>query len=170
MSDEGALKTAAGLARKHEEKIRFLVVGFINTVISYGMFAAWYFVLGRFDLGNWRYNLASMLSWVVGVAISYTNFKLFVFKTRGTNWVAELGRSYVVYAASQALNLAILNVLVIVLHLNPLVGQFLTIFAVTIMSFIGHKYFTFGKKHLIESGAVDDGGVFEPEDAEEPAE
>ena len=157
----GIADTARGLARTHEEKLRFLVTGVVNTAFGYGLFALMLLVWGVS-----RYNYALVSGWVVSVCVSYTNFKLFVFRTRGTNWLAELGRSYLVYAASLAVNLAILNLLVQLAHLHPLLGQFASIFIVTIMSYLGHKYFTFGNRHLIE--AVDDGGVFDPSNAEGP--
>lgn len=156
---------ATALARKHQEKLRFLVVGVCNTVIGYALFAGWYFALGKFDLGALRYNLALVLAWLISVCISYTNFKLFVFKTRGTNWIAELARSYVVYFAALLVNLAILNFFVRVMHMHPLVGQLASIFIVTIMSYLGHKYFTFGAGRRIETLA--EPGVFES-DIEEP--
>ena len=150
---------------EHEEKVRFLLAGIVNTIFGYGLFAAFYFLFAALRVpGAWRYNVALVVGWVISVCVSYTNFKLFVFRTRGTNWLAELGRSYVVYSAALLVNLGVLNAFVKLAHLHPLAGQAASILIVTIMSYLGHKYFTFGNRHLIE--AVDDGGVFEHADAE----
>ncbi len=161
------LEKLRALLAEHEEKVRFFVTGVVNTIFGYGLFAAMYFLFGRLGVpGAWHYNLALVVGWVVSVCVSYTNFKLFVFKTRGTNWLAELARSYVVYAGALGVNLAIYNAFIYFLHLHPLVAQFATIFFVTIVSYFGHKYFTFGAKHAVE--AIDDGGVFSEEPAEAP--
>ncbi|HEY3317662.1 MAG TPA: GtrA family protein [Coriobacteriia bacterium] len=149
---EGVVAGALALARKHEEKLRFLVTGVVNTAIGYALFALMLLLWGVA-----RYNFALVSGWVVSVCVSYGNFKLFVFKTRGTNWVAELGRSYVVYSAALLVNLAVLNAFVRLAHMHPLVGQAASILIVTMMSYLGHKYFTF--RHVIE--AVDDGGVMQ---------
>jgi putative flippase GtrA len=160
----GLIDTSRVLARKHEEKLRFLVAGIVNTIIGYGLFAIMLFIFGTA-----RYNIALVAAWVISVCASYTNFKLFVFKTRGTNWMTELLRSYIVYTGTLAVNLVVLNVFVKLVHLHPLVAQFASIFIVTMISYLGHKYFTF--RHVVEG--VDEGGVFEeaaPVSAEEPFE
>lgn len=154
---------ALTFARTHEEKLRFLLVGVCNTAIGYALFAVMLLLLG-----TERYSLALVLGWMISVSISYTNFKLFVFKTRGTNWVAEWLRSYIVYAGGLVVNLLILNAFVKLAHMHPLVGQAASIFFVTIISYLGHKYFTFGGRPVIE--AVDDSAAFEADAASAPGE
>jgi putative flippase GtrA len=142
-AEGGAVARLRGLVTQHEEKVRFLFAGMFNTALGYALFAL---LLALF--GKERYNAALGTQWAISVSISYVVFKRFVFKTRGTNWLGEWLRSYIVYAASLAINLLLLNLFVIGLHLHPLFAQLACIFLVTILSYVGHKYFTF--RHVPE--------------------
>jgi putative flippase GtrA len=137
----------AAFARTHDEKLRFLVTGGFNTLVGYGLFA-----LALLLLGVDRYNIALAASWTVSVLVSYSTFKAFVFRTRGTNRLHELGRSYLVYAGTLLANLAVLNLMVKVAGLHPLVGQLASIAVVTVLSYLGHKYFTFSGAARADEG------------------
>jgi putative flippase GtrA len=136
------------LLRAHGDKLLFLVVGGINTVFSFALFAAFLWVADRFVPGireNWvQVDIVLALSWVFAVTFSWGMFKLFVFRTRGTNWAREWLRSYLVYAPSLVMNLGALGALVGLLHLPPLVGQAIWAVFMAVYSYFGHKWFTFG--------------------------
>ena len=132
----------------HGDKLLFLVVGGVNTLFSFALFAFGLWVASLFapDVrSNWvLVDLVLVLTWLVSVTFSWGMFKLLVFRTRGTNWVREWLRAYVVYAPSIVMNLGVLSALVGLLHVPPLVGQALWAVFMAVYSYFGHKWFTFG--------------------------
>jgi putative flippase GtrA len=122
----------------HEEKLRFLVVGGWNTLFSYGML----WVLDGLLHGQFHYTVILTLNWVIGVTQNLFTFKLLVFRTKG-NWLKEYLRSYVVYAGGYVASLAITAAVMEIWH--PLLGiaALPAIVIVTLISWFGHKYFTY---------------------------
>jgi putative flippase GtrA len=96
-----------------------------------------------------RYLAASLRSSLINITVSYLGYKWFVFKTRGHYW-REWRRCVLVYSGGIALGLILLPPTVwLVTHVtgNPrmapyLAGALLLGFQV-ILSFIGHKTFSF---------------------------
>lgn len=128
----------ASLYEQHGEKLRFLVVGGWNTLFSYGML----WILDALLHARLHYTLILTLNWVIGVTHNLFSFKLLVFRTRG-NWLKEYLRSYVVYAGSFLLNLAIVAAIMEMWHPKLVIAQLPALFVVTIISYVGHKYFTY---------------------------
>ncbi len=155
--DKGAL---AALYDKHGEKIRFLVVGVCNTIVSYLLFLALLATLGAAlhtlsdssstllsRIGDAYYLIVQWAGWVLMVPVSATTMKYFAFRSPG-RLIPQIARAYLVYLPAQGVSTLILWLAVRVAGLPPQVGQLITIFAVTVFTFLGHKYFTF--RHTIE--------------------
>lgn len=145
---------ATGYAR-HGEKLRFLVVGGWNTVFSYGML----WILDSMLHNVLHYTLIMTLNWVIGVTHNLFTFKLLVFRTKG-HWIREYLRSYVVYTGSYVLNLGIVAAIMELLRPSDLpvaiggfalvvpklmIAAFPALAVVTVISYLGHKYFTYGR-------------------------
>jgi putative flippase GtrA len=128
----------ASLYERHGEKMRFLLVGGWNTLFSYG--TLW--ILDALLHARLHYTLILILNWVIGVTHNLFTFKLLVFRTKGS-WLKEYLRSFVVYAGSLVLNLAIVAVIIEVWHPRLVIAQLPAIAVVTIVSYVGHKYFTY---------------------------
>jgi len=132
----------------HGDKLLFLVVGGVNMVFSFALFAFGLWLASLFVPGvrsNWlQVDIVLVFTWLIAVTFSWSTFKLFVFRTRGTNWVREWLRSYAVYAPSLVMNLGVLAALVGLLHIPPLVGQAIWAVFMAVYSYFGHKWFTFG--------------------------
>lgn len=126
---------------RHEEKIRYLIVGGWNTVFGYGIFAGLYFWLG--DTMNYLWILS--ISFVISVANAYLGYKIFVFKTKG-NIVSESLRVYLVYGVSFIFNLIMLPFLVEIVHLNMYIAQGLVTIITIVGSYVLHKNFSFKAK------------------------
>jgi len=122
----------------HEEKLRFLVVGGWNTAFGYGML----WILDSLLHARLHYTLILTLNWVIGVTQNLFTFKLLVFRTKG-NWLKEYLRSYVVYAGSFVLNLAIVSLIMEVWRPRLVIAQLPALVVVTVISYLGHKYFTY---------------------------
>jgi putative flippase GtrA len=92
---------------------------------------------------------ASLLSAMLNITVSFLGYKWFVFKTRG-NYLKEWGRCLMVYSGSILLGLALLPPTVfLVSYLTgnpsaaPYIAGALLLGLQVILSFLGHKRFSF---------------------------
>ena len=123
------------------DKIRFLVIGGVNAGISYIIF-----ILAVLLLGDKYYQICAALQWVISSFFSFTNQKIFVFCTKG-NWIREYLKCCTTWLISYLLNALILEVLVKDCNLNVYIAQILSIFSVSVLTYVLFKYFAFrGKK------------------------
>jgi hypothetical protein len=80
--------------------------------------------------------------WVIGVTQSTIAFKYLAFRSPGAPW-PQVWRAYFVYLPVQALSSLLLWLGVDVAHLSPRVVQLALVILQTILTYLGHKYFTF---------------------------
>jgi putative flippase GtrA len=126
---------------KHEQKIRYLMIGGWNTVFGYGVFAGLYFWLSN----SVHYLFILSLSYIISITNAYIGYKLFVFKTRG-NILREYFRFYLVYGVSFIFNLATLSLFVETLNFNMYVAQAIVTLITILGSYMLHKNFSFKHK------------------------
>jgi putative flippase GtrA len=126
---------------KHEQKIRYLMIGGWNTVFGYGVFAGLYFWLSN----SVHYLFILSLSYIISITNAYIGYKLFVFKTRG-NILREYFRFYLVYGVSFIFNLAMLPLFVETLRINMYVAQAIVTLITILASYVLHKNFSFKGK------------------------
>jgi putative flippase GtrA len=126
---------------------RYLLVGAGNTLFGYGTFA--FFVAILDPVVPHGYILASLISSVINITVSYLNYKWFVFKTKG-NYLREWARCVVVYSGAIVINAALLPVVVFAIRrwtsffaAAPYIAGAVLIGCTTIYSFVGHKNFSF---------------------------
>ena len=124
-----------------DERVRFLVVGGINTAFGYAVFAALYL-----DAGQRIGYLGSLyISYVVGVSLAFVLHRRVTFRAHetGGNPVLDFLRFASVYVVSLAVNTIGLPLLVELGHLPALEAQAIMVVVTTIISYVGHKYFSF---------------------------
>ncbi len=126
------------LIKKHSEKIRFLIAGAWNTVFGYFSFVILYYLFSPAT----HYMILLVISNILSITNAYLSYKFFVFKTKG-NFMKEYSRFYVVYGAAFIANLMLLPVFVELLRIHPLMSQALIIILTVIISYFGHKHFSF---------------------------
>ncbi|GEM_PF-1297658 len=116
---------------------RFSLVGILNTIVGYGAFL----IL----LGHANYMIALILAHFIGVCHSYVWNRHWTFKSRGikTNEFLRFNSVYLVVLAVNALALAFL---VEGLGIRPEIGQLIALPIVTVISFTGHKHWSFREK------------------------
>jgi putative flippase GtrA len=138
--------------------IRYLLVGAWNTFFGYGLYALFLFLLtSRTRSVYIAAILASVLGNVIAITVAFLGYKWFVFRTRG-HYLREYLRCYVVYGTAFLANLALLPAMVAAFRaiLGPapsvpyIAGAVLTAGTV-LVSFIGHRYFSFAVKNRPES-------------------
>jgi putative flippase GtrA len=124
-----------------DERVRFLVVGGINTAFGYAVFAALYLAAGQ-RIG---YLGSLYISYVVGVSLAFVLHRRVTFRAHetGGNPVLDFLRFASVYVVSLAVNTIGLPLLVELGHLPALGAQAIMVVVTTIISYVGHKYFSF---------------------------
>jgi len=120
-----------------DQRVAFLIVGGINTVVGFLIFAGFLVLLGK-----QRYLVALVCSHVVAVLIAFVLYRFVVFRVRG-HVLADLWRFETVYLSALAVNLVVLPVLVELAHLPVLVAQAIIVLVTSLMSYLGHKHYSF---------------------------
>lgn len=127
---------------RHGEKLRFLVVGIWNTIFSVAVLWAldhWI----PYDPSNLiEKQLVLTLNWAISVTHNFFSFKLLVFRTKG-NWLKEYVRMYVTYSFTFVVQSVMTQTISQLFGLSLFWANIPTIFVVTVLSYLGHKYFTF---------------------------
>lgn len=120
-----------------DQRVVFLAVGAVNTVFGYLVFAGFLLLLGHS-----RYLVALVCAYVIAVLFAFATYRFLVFQVRG-HVLRDLGRFVTVYLASFAVNLVVLPLLVELAHLPVLVAQAMIVFITSVMSWMGHKHYSF---------------------------
>jgi len=138
------MKIVDGVRKLFEDKrIRFLFVGGLNTAVGYGFYALFIFI------GLDPY-IATTLSTILGVINSYFWNKYFTFRQPKKS-LPEVLRFAIVYAISFGTNLGLVYIFVDMLGMNSYASGAVCLFVTTIISYVGHNYFSFKDKSKKET-------------------
>jgi len=132
--------------------IRYLLVGAWNTLFGYGCF----FLFARLFLHlmpsqpSLAASVASVVATVANITVSFTGYKLFVFRTKG-NFLLEYARSFLVYLPTLVLSAVAIAPLTALLHRllplhapqAPYIAGAILAFVTVVISFFGHKHISF---------------------------
>lgn len=129
-----------------DQRLLFLVVGGINTVIGFGIFVACSESVGRFvdqRFGTLAGTLVTIaISHPLGVLFAFAMYRRFVFRVRG-HVVRDLMRFWSVYLARLGFSVIALPVLIIQFGLNRVPAQAILLVFGTAVSYFGHRHFSF---------------------------
>ena len=129
---------ARGVAKRYRRSIAYLIVGAWNTLFGYVVFALLYFMLQA----HLHVDAILLLSYLLATANAYIGYRYVVF--RSTRSVGrELRRFVAVYAVTLAVNLVVLPLALHLLPWNVYIVQGLFTGIVVVLSYLGHKHFTF---------------------------
>jgi len=121
-----------------DERTRFIIIGGINTVVAYGLFVAFEAAFGG------RYLLSLLLSYLVATMLAFVLHRRFTFAVTGrASLVADFLRFESVYVVMLSANAVLLPVLVELAGWSSLAAQAAIIIVTTIISYLGHKFFSF---------------------------
>ena len=136
--------------------MRYVLVGLWNTAFGYSTFAilTWLF---SHPFPKHGYILASVVSSLVNITVSFLGYKWFIFKTKG-NYLREWLKSLMVYSGGIAISTALLPGLVFLVHRAtsfdrqaPYLAGALMSGLTVIYSFLGNRRFTFRAAQAGES-------------------
>jgi putative flippase GtrA len=117
-----------------EQLSKFGLVGILNTVIGYGLFV--------FFLNWYNYFGSLIISHIIAVTHSYLWNKLWTFKSNN-NLLKEFIKFNSVYLIIFIGNAVMLFYLVNIANFDPRIAQLFILPIITIISFTGHKYWSF---------------------------
>lgn len=118
--------------------IRYLFVGGWNTLFGIAVYTFLYWWLGAIV----HYLILVVIANILSVTNAYICYKLFVFKTKG-RIIREYLRCYVVYGTALLGSFAAMFLLVSFLHMNPVLANILITLATVVISYVGHRFFSF---------------------------
>lgn len=134
--------------------VRYIFVGGFNTAFGYGVFALlnWSFR----GLGSLAYMYAWLLANVIAISAAFLAYKWFVFHTRG-NYLIEWIRCFGVYGSGMLFGAVALPITVTILRRTlhrperaPYIAVALLTLVTVLLSFLGHKHFSFRRKRSDE--------------------
>jgi len=125
-----------------DQRVAFLVVGAINSGVGFLTFAGFLVTVGQRWGKPWGYLVTLACAHVVSVLFAFVLYRFVVFRVRG-HVLADLWRFETVYLAALAVNFALLPLLVEIAHLPVLLAQALIMFVTSVMSWVGHKHYSF---------------------------
>lgn len=120
------------------QQIRYLSVGVFNTLL--GLLT--YFLI-QYIYGFYIGYLGSLLFAHFLVSfVAFILYRKFVFYKTG-NVVLDFLKFQAVYSVSLGINLIVLPAVILATGVNPYMGQVFSITIITVISYFGHKYFSF---------------------------
>jgi putative flippase GtrA len=123
-----------------DQRIRFLAVGGVNTVVGYGLFVLFDTLVFRHV--PFGYILSLVISYAIGICLAFVLYRRIVFKVHGRVLV-DLIRFVGVYAVAIGINIVALPLLVEIVRLPPFIAQAIILVVTTLVSFFGHKRVSF---------------------------
>lgn len=123
------------------EKIRFLVLGLVNSFFGWIVFLVSQLLI----TGELSYIISLILAYGLGTLTSFLLQKYFVFRAHG-NKIREFLRYAVIYIPQLIINILLLPLIVAILGINWLFAQTIFICLAAVLSYFGHKYFSFNSK------------------------
>lgn len=130
---------------KYEEIIVYLIVGVLNTIVSW---AAWF--LCAYTILDaeivWQNGTLSVIQWVVGVVFGYVMNRKYVFKSREPGIVKEFLQFSGGRLATLALDAVMMILLVNYLGVDKNISRILVAVLVMIGNYFISKFLVFKKK------------------------
>lgn len=120
------------------ERIRFLIVGGINSAFGFTCFVVGQALFGD-DVG---YLTVLVVTTIMAVLFAYCGHRWLTFQVRGM-WLLDLARFSSVYMVTLALNIVALPLLVEVGGITPILAQSIFVAVIMVLSYLSHRHFSF---------------------------
>jgi putative flippase GtrA len=128
-----------------DQRVAFLIVGVVNTVVGFAFFVGFDLTLGRWldaRAGEVVGSVGTLAcAHIAGVLSAFVLYRRFVFRVEGHVW-RDLARFESVYLVALGINFIALPLLV-GLGANRIVAQAGITLAATVLSYFGHRNFSF---------------------------
>ncbi len=158
-------RTPAALIRRllADERVRFVIVGGFNTLFGYALFITFELTLGNL-VGGWVGDLVSLYaSYAIATVVAFVLHRHFTYRVSGTgNVIIDYLRFVSVYIVALLINTAALPLLVEFAHVPAILAQGMIVVVTTLVSYFGHKLFSFRRKPLAVAVADESDPAAEP--------
>ncbi|WP_307861558.1 GtrA family protein [Cellulomonas wangleii] len=134
-----------------DQRVAFLIVGGINTVLGTAWFIVFQSLLGA-SLGRFTYLVSLLCAHVAAVLTAFVLYRRFVFRVRGNLWI-DLARFELVNLSALAVNAVSLPFVVEVLGIPPIPSQLLITLVTALISYFGHRDFSFRRPRGTVAGS-----------------
>lgn len=124
--------------RPYREQVLYLAVGAWNTLFGYGVFVLLYYLVG----GRVSVSVVIVASYVVAVLSAYIGYRYVAFRSHGPV-LREFPRFSAVYLVTLIANLVFFPVALRLLPLSTYAVQALFTVGVVVISYLGHRHFSF---------------------------
>ena len=141
------------LCRRRREQLLYLVVGGWNTLFGYAIWALFEYLLSA----HLHYLAILVISWPFAVLNAYFCYRHFVFHSKD-RILRELPRFSLVYVVTLATGLLALPLLLRTLPFNIYVIQAGYTAVVVVLSYLAHRFFSFGgsrSRDVVQDGDTD---------------
>lgn len=130
---------------KYEEIVAYLIVGVLNTIVSWAAFfiCAYTFLDAQIV---WQNMLLSVISWVVGVVFGYFMNRKFVFKSKEPDIWKEFLQFSGGRVSTWLLDMVMMVLMVNILNINEAFSKIFVSVLVMIGNYLISKLFVFKKK------------------------
>lgn len=132
------------LCRKYEEIITYLIVGVLNTLVSWGAWFACAFTILDAQV-VWQNVALTIISWVVGVVFGYVMNRKYVFKSTDPNIVKEFLQFSGGRISTGILDAVMMVLMVNILTINESFSKIFVSVLVMIGNYLISKLFVFKK-------------------------
>jgi putative flippase GtrA len=137
-------RLARGLWRRYRQQILYLVVGGWNTVVSYGCFSLFYYLLHDQVYPS----VILLLAYLVASINGFIGFRYLVFQSRG-HPLKEYVKYQLVYGPLLALNMLVLPLALKYSSLNAYAIQAMFAVFAVVAGYVGSKYFAFRRTETL---------------------
>lgn len=120
---------------KISQPIRFLLVGGFNTVASFIIYSS-------AILLNANYLIALIISYTLGIILSITTMRYYVFQSN-KNIISEYTKASIVYLSCLLMNYIFLYILINIFQNSPILSQGIYTIISSIYLYLTHKKFSF---------------------------
>lgn len=153
MTEANTIKfIAADMAKKHQTKIRFFLVGIWNAVFGYLVFVLLdTFFSHVFQKRYYAYMAAITFAQIISVVNAYVFHKNITFKSNARNsaMIVEFFRFSMTYIVAFCFIVLFLPIFVELLHLTPQIAGAALLLITTAISYLGHSRFSFRDERSI---------------------
>lgn len=118
---------------------KFIFVGVLNTIVGYGTYAILIFF-------GFNYFISHTISTIVGVINSFVLNRKITFNDKKVNKKTPI-KFVSVYMLSYFIGLFNLNIIIKRFGIDPYFAGFINLFITTLISWFGHRYFSFNNNN-----------------------
>ena len=130
--------------RKHEEIIKYLIIGILTTVVS--LFSYYVLTISLLDPDiPLELQIANIISWTLAVTFAYFTNRILVFKSSNKKKFKEAIKFYTSRIITLLLDMLIMYIMVSSLGINDRISKLVVQVIVTVINYILSKFIVFKK-------------------------